>query len=276
MKTQKINVALATGAVVLALVLASTANAAVVMQLNFNHGEQPATAEPTYTPVAGEFLNGATFTLTGTAGVFTNSPAPVPDVTGQSWYNSDQANWQGYNSVNHPLVHDSFTLEARVYLNSTNGIQGIYQSNGTTGSGKSSFTISGNQPYFSIYTAGVDDLYSSVTLKTGQWYHLAFVYDNPEREKRIYVDGELAATVGFFPGLELPGYLSITSDVYLAHSSSINRNLNGYMDGLVISDQVLNLNSFVLFHTPEPGTLALGVMGAMIIWSGRRRLARQP
>jgi hypothetical protein len=90
----------------------------------------------------------------------------------------------------------------------------------------------GGQLYMGFYN---DDTMSSSILQSNTWYHVAFVYDNNQRQKFIYIDGNLniQSATGVGPYLGTSGPITIGgADIYGSLGVPY---LTGLMDHLTVS-----------------------------------------
>ncbi|MEV4748927.1 LamG-like jellyroll fold domain-containing protein [Streptosporangium sp. NPDC049248] len=113
----------------------------------------------------------------------------------------------GYASTDGPVVHTdrSMSVSAWVLLNDKTKNSTVVSQNAVRGSGFQLYYSSGYRRWiFSKFDADVDDktivrAIGDAEPVTGIWTHLTGVWDAPERQLRLYVDGILQATTGAFP-----------------------------------------------------------------------------
>ncbi|MFB9622696.1 LamG-like jellyroll fold domain-containing protein [Nonomuraea helvata] len=113
----------------------------------------------------------------------------------------------GYGSTSGPVVHTdrSMSVSAWVLLNDKTKNSTVVSQNAVRGTGFQLYYSSGYKRWiFSKFNADVDDMtivraISDDEPTTGIWTHLTGVWDAPERQLRLYVNGILQTTTGAFP-----------------------------------------------------------------------------
>ncbi|WP_431914875.1 LamG-like jellyroll fold domain-containing protein [Nonomuraea jabiensis] len=113
----------------------------------------------------------------------------------------------GYGSTSGPVVHTnrSMSVSAWVLLNDKTKNSTVVSQNAVRGTGFQLYYSSGYKRWiFSKFNADVDDMtivraISDAEPTTGIWTHLTGVWDAPERQLRLYVNGILQTTTGAFP-----------------------------------------------------------------------------
>ncbi|MER7361606.1 LamG-like jellyroll fold domain-containing protein [Nonomuraea wenchangensis] len=113
----------------------------------------------------------------------------------------------GYGSTSGPVVHTdrSMSVSAWVLLNDKSKNSTVVSQNAVRGSGFQLYYSSGYKRWiFNKFDADVDDMtivraISDAEPTTGIWTHLTGVWDAPERQLRLYVNGILQTTTGAYP-----------------------------------------------------------------------------
>lgn len=113
----------------------------------------------------------------------------------------------GYASTDGPVVHTdrSMSVSAWVLLNDKSKNSTVVSQDAVRGTGFQLYYSSGSKRWtFSKFNADIDDktivrALSDAEPTTGIWTHLTGVWDAPERQLRLYVDGIPQATKGAFP-----------------------------------------------------------------------------
>ncbi|GAA2313539.1 LamG domain-containing protein [Nonomuraea roseoviolacea subsp. roseoviolacea] len=113
----------------------------------------------------------------------------------------------GYGSTDGPVVHTdrSMSVSAWVLLNDKSKNSTVVSQNAVRGAGFQLYYSSGsNRWIFSKFDADVDDktivrAISDTEPTTGIWTHLTGVWDAPQRQLRLYVNGIPQTTTGAFP-----------------------------------------------------------------------------
>ncbi|GII81119.1 hypothetical protein Sru01_61010 [Sphaerisporangium rufum] len=113
----------------------------------------------------------------------------------------------GYGSTDGPVVHTdrSMSVSAWVLLNDKTKNSTVVSQDAVRGSGfQLYYSASYKRWVFNKYDADVDDMtivraVGDTEPTTGIWTHLTGVWDAPERQLRLYVNGILQATKGAYP-----------------------------------------------------------------------------
>lgn len=123
---------------------------------------------------------------------------------------------------------------------------------------------------------------------TGQWYHVAFVYDGTtldfdsgdETGFSAYINGTMMNSVDGNKGQAGNPFDTSSTALMIGNSSTVNRGFNGKIDDVQIYDTALSASEISQIYNnpgvaiPEPGSLVLvlvGGLGVVTISIRRRR-----
>ena len=142
-----------------------------------------------------------------------------------------------------PTFQDSFTVSLWVKANHTGDIRDIIGTTSTI-TGSQGWVLkrhSDNKFRFGLHN-GSDDAYVEVNSisasSAGQWYHLVGVFDNPDDEIRLYVDGNLQGTTGT-TSFNFTHHDARSFDIG-GISFGSNRFFNGTLDEVMFFDRALS------------------------------------
>ena len=206
----------------------------------------------------------------GNDGVLTGDPVWV---TGQLGNALDFAGGNAFVAAPHiPLDSRTFTIAMWVNASSLPADQCIF---GQVQSGSLNLSM-----HYRIMPSGVlrmgfysNDLDSPAgTIEVGNWYHLGFVYDFDTQDRRIYVDGELAAEQA-----NVAPYLGASGDTRFGQWNN-NEWFNGMIDDVQIYHNALTqaeiqsimsgLGNPNMASTPSPADDAVDVIrDSMLSWA---------
>lgn len=133
----------------------------------------------------------------------------------------------------------SVTLEAWVKINSTNGIQLIFAKPlGSATLDSYGLAIQNGAPLAAICdNSGFGTFISGSSLTLGQWYHLAFTFDNASQLEVLYVNGVAVATASAGKSMSYDSHpLLLGADIENGAPSYF---LNGQIDEASIYDRAL-------------------------------------
>ncbi len=99
------------------------------------------------------------------------------------------------------------------------------------------------------YNAGFNQgYYSTFNADDGKWHHVAFSYETPTKQVKIYVDYALKAT-----GTSINPIIFTDGDILVGNGAG-ERAFDGWIDEVRITPRVLEPAEF-LYTVPKPGTL---------------------
>lgn len=116
----------------------------------------------------------------------------------------------------------------------------LQQQNGTS-AGRAFLTIT-NQDVLQVYYGGSTTLTESVITDT--WYHFAVVFDTTTKEKRIYVDGDLASTTEYTHAVN-EGQWIIGSNKYF----KLINGFKGCIDDVLLTQEALDSKSIEMLSS---------------------------
>lgn len=168
---------------------------------------------------------------------------------------------------------NGFSIAAWINPEQLGGVRRIFSKDRTGGTGGFGFGLTGDELRFTTY--GVRDYNTSgVDILTGEWQHVAVVFD-PDNTAHFYLNGELMQSIAG-PG---PANPAGTGSFFIGSDVLASEDFAGLIDEVTIWDGVLT-SDLVLAHLtgtlrmaviPEPATLGLLGLGALGLATRRRR-----
>lgn len=163
---------------------------------------------------------------------------------------------QGYAITGGPALTGSWTAEAIIKLDAINppgassGLQDIFNGEGSGVQNILRVRSDGRVEFYPMYNSGgganpTSAIVGARTLTTGQYYHVAAVWDQATETGSLYVGGRLFGT------LSRAGHAGDTFGSTFAVSNNLNtvnapRNIAGVMDAWAVSPAALSVSQFAL------------------------------
>lgn len=111
---------------------------------------------------------------------------------------------------------------------------------------------------------GTDGLYSTSTVTTGTWHHVAAVYDDGTPgnfQWKLYLDGQLQTSLAYGAWGFTTNAIPLVIGAYSDHTA----NFDGEIDEFRIS------NGHLQFAVPEPASMSLLALGGLMLVRRRRK-----
>ena len=200
-------------------------------------------------------------TPSGTGGLdFSQTPGQggviIRDNLSDGGVGSPNSWWAGGNTPVQPVMGagESWTIEAVINFQGTGGTEAIIANNG------------GGSEWWWRVTGGdtLQCLFADANSSTGgishnvpggldsDWHHVALVFDRGAGEVRSYYDYVLIGTTSFVPG-DFGAIGNATRDLEIGQfDGTSNRDFDGQLDRLRISDEVLATTEFIGGATAAP------------------------
>ena len=228
------------------------------------------TITPNFTPTYAADRNG----VANKAIVFTGSQS-IQLIASSAVGNSNQAL-----GLRNGLTNLSFTLASWVYFTSIGTGEGYSTIFGNTASGAGTLHAGAGSGTALAHFGfdGSDANGATASMVTGQWYHLAFVYNGATQEQRIYING--------MPEVVRSGVTNTlrSANLYLGNwggtGTDPTNDLKGRLDDTVVYNVALDAGQVqALFNNVDPAALPAagtysaprlpGILGTTGLWGVR-------